>query len=79
MNQRIKQMAINGEGFLFDPTSGESFTVNPTAALMIRGMQEGRSPKEIITRLTDTFDVPSERAERDYADFIAQLKLNQLV
>ncbi len=79
MSYRIKQLAINGEGFLFDPTSGESFTTNGTAAFVVRAMQEERSATEIIQMITEEYDVDQEQAERDYAEFTAQLKLNQLI
>ncbi|OGG96668.1 MAG: hypothetical protein A2508_01060 [Candidatus Lambdaproteobacteria bacterium RIFOXYD12_FULL_49_8] len=79
MSHRIKQLAINGEGFLFDPTSGESYTANGSAAMVIRGLQGGKSIEAIKADLAENYEVSTSRIERDLADFLAQLRLNQLL
>ncbi len=76
---RLKQLAINDEGFAFDPSSGESFTINPTGLFILQGLRELKQPTEICANLTEAFDTTPESAERDVADFMAQLRTLKLI
>ena len=50
-------LAVSENGFLFLPTTGETFTVNETGRFILRRLQEGREQQEIISSLIDEFDV----------------------
>jgi hypothetical protein len=50
---------------LLDTKSGEYWQLNPTAALVTRTLLEGGEADEAIRRVTDRFDVGSERATTD--------------
>jgi len=76
---RLNQLAINDEGFVFDPTTGESFTVNKTGLLILQKLKENQSNEEIISALSEAFDAVPENAERDVFDFIAHLKTFRLL
>ncbi len=76
---RLNQLAINDEGFVFDPTTGESFTVNKTGLLILQQLKENQSNEKIISALTEAFDAVPENAERDVYDFIAHLKTFRLL
>lgn len=76
---RISQIAINDEGFLFDPLTGESFTVNQTGLEIIKGLKEGKSEEEIIEYLTENFEIDKETAKRDFTDFIEKLRSYKLL
>jgi len=71
---RLKYLAINEEGFVFDPTTGESFTANQTGVFILKRLQEGKSEDQILDELLKEFDVSREQAERDLVDFIQKLK-----
>ncbi len=72
--QRIAQLAINEEGFVFDPVQGESFTVNQTGLLIIKALKEGKSQEEIIRELVNRFEVDEDKARIDLVDFIEKLR-----
>ena len=72
---KLSRLAISDEGFLFDPETGNSFTVNGTGLLVIKLLKEGKGEKEVVEALTREFDVSAEEAKRDFLDFIEQLKL----
>jgi len=72
---RIKEnLAISDSGFLFFPTTGETFTVNAMGTEIIKNLKEGKNFGEIIDFLLRKFDVDKETAERDLDDFLSQLK-----
>jgi len=76
---RLNQLAINDEGFVFDPTTGESFTVNKTGLLILQQLKNNQTNEEIISALTEAFDGVTENAERDVYDFVAHLKTFRLL
>ena len=76
---RIAQLAVNEEGFVFDPVTGESFTVNQTGLLILKDLKEGKSQEEIIKDITENFEVSQEEAERDLIDFIEKLRSYRLI
>ena len=39
---KLERLAISDEGFIFDPESGNSYTVNGTALFILRLLKEGK-------------------------------------
>ncbi|RMH70095.1 MAG: PqqD family protein [Gemmatimonadetes bacterium] len=76
---RLHQLAINDEGFVFDPTTGESFTTNPTGLTILQGLRAQKSPSQIVEDLCADFEVQPEDAERDINDFIDVLRTHKLI
>ncbi|WP_457642251.1 HPr-rel-A system PqqD family peptide chaperone [Persephonella sp.] len=76
---RLSQLALNEEGFVFDPLTGESFTVNQTGLLILKDLKEGKSQEEIIKDITENFEISEEEAERDLIDFIEKLRSYRLI
>ena len=74
-----KNIAISDSGFLFDPTTGESFTFNPTGLEIFRHMKENKTFEEIREIILDKYDVDKSSFERFYFDFISMLKQYQLI
>lgn len=77
--QRLRSLALNPDGFVFDPTTGETFTLNPTGLALLEGLREGLSPVELTARLTDEFEVTAEDASRDVDDFLDHLRTFRLL
>lgn len=77
---RLGILAINDEGFAFDPQTGDSFTLNKTALCILKALKENKSTSEIITTISEEFDITSdEEVEKDLSDFIEHLRIFQLV
>lgn len=72
--QKLSHLAINDEGFVFDPTSGDSFQVSPTGLLILGGLRAGQADEAIAQSLVEKYEVTLEDALRDVADFRASLK-----
>ena len=77
--RKLPYLAINDEGFIFDPTSGDSFQVSQTGLQILNGMKAGKADGEIAQALAEKFEVSLEDAQRDVADFRASLKNLNLV
>jgi hypothetical protein len=67
---RLSQLAINEEGFVFDPSSGESYTANQSGLMILKGLKEGLTPKEISKVMAERFEVSPEEAESDAKNFV---------
>lgn len=74
-----KKIAVSETGFIFDPTSGDSFSLNPTAVEILTLLKEGKSEKEIKKSITENYNVDESTFERSYLDFIAMLRLYNMI
>ena len=72
--QKLSQLAINSEGFVFNPATGDSFQVSQTGLDILSGLRDGKSDDEIVRKLTGSYEVSLEEARRDLADFRGSLK-----
>ena len=45
---KLERLAINDEGFIFDPETGNSYTVNKTGLFIIKLLKEGKNEEEIV-------------------------------
>ncbi len=71
---RIRPLTFNGDGFAFDPSSGDTFVLNGTAMTIYDRLTRGEPLSQISTALADLFGLDLSRAERDLAEFLHQLK-----
>lgn len=72
-------LAVSESGFLFNPGSGESFTVNPIGAEIIAMLRSGKSRSEIIDSITQLYQVDRNSFEKDLQDFNGILKTYNLL
>ncbi|MDF2157719.1 PqqD family protein [Algoriphagus sp. CAU 1675] len=69
-----KNIAISDSGFVFDPMSGESFSLNPIGLEIIQLIKNGNNFKEITKVILDKYQVDEETLDRYFYDFISTLK-----
>ncbi len=74
MHSTLARMALNEEGFMFDPQTGESFLVNDTARELLEGLKQGLDQHQLTERLAAEWEVEPAEAERDVMDFLQQLR-----
>lgn len=74
-----KSLAISDTGFVFDPSTGDSYTLNPTALEIIQLLKKDHSPEQISEIITQKYDVDESAFERYFYDFIGMLRQMQLV
>ena len=71
--QSLQRLAISESGFVFDPASGQSFTVNETGLALLRLLQKSSDVQSIIGRLQQEYDIGVTELERDIGDFQDEL------
>jgi len=76
---RIEELATSDTGFVFDPSSGSTFTVNATGLCVLRALKNGLSQGDIAARIRESFDVRAGDPASDLGDFIALLAQHGLV
>jgi hypothetical protein len=64
---------------LLDEDSGEYFTLNPSAALVLRTLLEGGTAEQAAQALTAEYAVDAGTADRDVADLVTELRSTGLV
>ena len=66
-------------GVLFETRSEKVFTLNATAAAVLREIQAGGDESAIVARLKDRFDGPGDTIERDVPTLLAELRQKGLI
>ena len=74
-----KDIAISDSGFVFDPTTGESYSLNPLGVEILALLKEGSDQKEIFDFVLQRYEVDSDTFENNYYDFINMLKQFNLI
>ena len=69
----VRHWNIAAKGMAFDPESGESFQLNPSARLILERTGEGKSPEEVSAEIVTKFGVTYESALTDVLEFLVQL------
>jgi hypothetical protein len=68
-----KNIATSEAGLIFNPGTGDSFSVNKIGAEILVLLRENKSLKEIIGCLSSKYDAERIQIEKDMDDFISQL------
>jgi PqqD family protein of HPr-rel-A system len=77
---RLQELAVSDSGFVFDPLTGYTFTVNPTGLFVLQAIKQGASVDELPGRIADTFEFEGgEDVSFDLSEFVASLRATGLV
>lgn len=72
-------IAISENGYVFVPSTGDSYALNPIGRTILELLREGKTTYEIQVILEDQYEVPSELLERDMEDYISHLRQLKLL
>ncbi|MSP95766.1 MAG: PqqD family protein [Betaproteobacteria bacterium] len=72
--QTLRRLALSDSGFVFDPVTGSSFTLNASGLAILRQMQKETDIAQVIEGLKADFEVDAPTLERDLAQFAVQLR-----
>ena len=70
----LERLAVSESGFVFDPVSGHSFTLNETGLSILRALQQDRRLDALRADLSAEFDVDAMTLERDLLEFLGSLR-----
>ncbi len=73
-----KNIAVSENGFIFNPMTGDSFSVNETGVFILQKLKESESEETILKLLMEEYDLDTYTAEKDLNDFLSMLKSYQL-
>lgn len=77
---RLRDLAVSDSGFVFDPTTGHTYTLNASALAALRALKDGVAPDQIARALGEAFELDgSEDLDRDVLEFLGQLRTQGLV
>lgn len=74
-----KNIALSDSGFVFDPSSGDSFSTNPIGLEIIQLMKDGKHVEEIKTELLQKYMTDETTLEKDIYDFVKMLSKLSIV
>lgn len=72
--QHLRDLAVSDSGFVFDPRTGATFSVNPTGLALLRGLMQGLERARLVGALDEGFEVDGADLDRDVDEFVEQLR-----
>ena len=68
-----KNIALSESGFLFNTSTGESFSVNPIGGDILKLLKESNGKDEIKDIILNKYNTDEVTFERDFFDFVSLL------
>lgn len=69
----LQQLAISESGFLFDPASGQSYSINNSAQVLLRLLQQSDDLDRTVDMLATHYALPASQARVSVEHFLQQL------
>jgi hypothetical protein len=69
-----KNIATSDNGFIFNPATGDSFSANKIAALILTEIKAGKSEPAIKEDILNRYEVTSDQLNRDWDDYMMQIR-----
>jgi len=76
---KLTDLAISDSGFVFDPWSGATFSLNGTGLAVLRLLKDGLRGDALLEALDDAFDVRDGDMRRDVDEFLGLLQRHELL
>ena len=70
---------VNETGFLFDPSTGESYSLNEMGIRYFNMLSEGKPKDEIRSLILREYEVDEATFEKSFIDFESRLKFLRLI
>ncbi|MBL1278123.1 MAG: PqqD family protein [Ectothiorhodospiraceae bacterium] len=72
-NKYLQHLAISENGFVFDPSTGKSFTVNETGVELLKLFLQENNIDVIVNEQHKKYKTDSREIERDILEFASSL------
>lgn len=76
---KLSDLAISDSGFVFDPWSGATFSLNGSGLAVLRLLKEGLRGDALLEALDEQFDVREGDLRREVDEFLGQLQRHELL
>lgn len=67
--QNLSHLALSDDGFLFDPTSGHTYTLNSVGTFILKKLIEKYPHDQIIAAMIEEYDESEDILSRDLEQF----------
>ncbi len=74
MESNLSHLALSDNGFLFDSSTGHTYTLNATGTSILKGLISRLPLEQIIASMTEEYDASGEILARDLDQFLHFLK-----
>ena len=74
-----KNIAISDTGFVFNPTTGDSYSINQVGQEILGYLSVAKSKDEITSLMTSEYEIEGPSFEKYYFDFISMLRQFELL
>ncbi len=74
-----KNIAISDSGFLFNPSTGDSYTLNPVGQEILKLLKDGNNDEGVIEYILKNYMTDKDAVEKDLYDFKNMLKNFKLI
>ena len=74
-----KNIALSESGFIFDPSTGDSFSVNSTGLKILELLRSGMAEIEIVKTMAESYEADHKLIREDLDDFIHHLKQLKMI
>lgn len=74
-----KNIAVSENGFVFDPSTGDSFTLNNTALEIVELLKGGKNHEEVVKFLLEKYEADRPLIERFLVEFFEEMKTYNLI
>jgi hypothetical protein len=75
-----KNIALSDSGFVFNPSTGDSFSTNPIGLEIIKLLKEGKDTDDVKKSILKDYTIDEATIEKDFYDFasmLSKLKLTE--
>lgn len=74
-----KNIAVSETGFVFNPTTGDSYSINQVGQEILQYLSQDKTPAEITSLMTTAYEIDPSSFEKYFYDFISMLKQFELL
>jgi hypothetical protein len=72
-------IALSENGFVFNPSTGDSFTMNNTGREVLLLIKDGKNIDQLTELMVEKYDIDRTTLERYLTDFVNDLRVNNLL
>lgn len=76
---KLQNLAMNDNGFIFDPSSGYSYTSNETGLYIMKLLAQGKDKDAICEQLMAEYEVSTDNFSSDFEHYMLMLEALALV
>ena len=77
-HDHLCELAISRSGFVFDPQTGATFTLNLTGLTIVDALKQGATLEHVVSRLREAYAEAPSSLQQDVAVFMAELRQHGL-